>query len=169
MMRRQAKAWIATIAYKGCTELAESFASPARAQNAVVRHLRTFHLYDGPDQFAAAMEWVTERDDRFDVQIIEQTYRGSKKDQAKARPLNAVERFTHGRGFVVVTHNRSNVRDSRFEAWAYEGPLDFERATPVRFGLGADPRSAFTALEFQLGQLRPRALAKPHSRKPSRR
>jgi len=58
----------------------------------------------------------------------------------------------HGEAFVVLTRNAANEPDSRFEAWAYEGPLDFEKAGSVRFGLGADPTAALAALDDQLGQ-----------------
>lgn len=53
-------------------------------------------------------------------------------------------------GFVVLTRNRANDPSRAFEAWAYDGPLDFDQATPVRFGLGRDPVEALDALDFQL-------------------
>ena len=54
------------------------------------------------------------------------------------------------RGFVVLTRNAGNDPGSQYEAWAYEGPLDFEQAGPVRFGLGAEPHEAIDALNWQL-------------------
>ncbi|MCC6681649.1 MAG: hypothetical protein IT445_12170 [Phycisphaeraceae bacterium] len=65
-------------------------------------------------------------------------------------PLQALIAHLQHKGFVVLTHNQTNDPDSRIEAWAYEGPLDFNTATPLRFGLGADPTEALDALNHQL-------------------
>jgi hypothetical protein len=67
--------WTAVIAYKGCNELAESFPGKAQAQQAIIKHLREYHHYDGPANFAAAMSWIAEWDERFDVQLFQQTVR----------------------------------------------------------------------------------------------
>lgn len=53
-------------------------------------------------------------------------------------------------GFVVLTHNPENKPDSKFEAWAYHGPLDFNEAASLCFGLGADPVAALDALNWHL-------------------
>ncbi len=55
-----------------------------------------------------------------------------------------------GRGFIVLTRNRSEPPDTRYEAWAYEGPLDFDQASPLCFGLGRDPQQAIEALRHHL-------------------
>ena len=54
-------------------------------------------------------------------------------------------------GFIVLTGNplRQGCPDA-FEAWAHTGPLDFDLATPVRFGLGQDPRDALASLDHHL-------------------
>lgn len=54
------------------------------------------------------------------------------------------------KGFVILTRNASNDPGSQYEAWAYEGPLSFDIASPIRFGLGADPHEAIDALNWQL-------------------
>ena len=62
--------------------------------------------------------------------------------------------------FVVLTCNGGDPsRDGPFEAWAYCGPLDFEVAAPMAFGVGEDPAGALEALDGQLaaGELRKRA------------
>ena len=61
-----------------------------------------------------------------------------------------------GRGFIVLTRNRSEPPDTRDEAWAYEGPLDFDLASPLCFGLGGNPQEAIAALKHHL----PEALKK---------
>lgn len=56
------------------------------------------------------------------------------------------------KGFVVLTCNPRNPPGTRFEAWAYNGPLNFEQNESVRFGLSADPISAIQALDWHLAQ-----------------
>jgi hypothetical protein len=56
--------------------------------------------------------------------------------------------FLARKGFVVVTHG-----GKEHEAWAYEGPLDFEVAAPMRFGLGNTPIDALKALDLQLEKM----------------
>ncbi len=59
--------------------------------------------------------------------------------------LDHVDGFLLKGGFVVVGRNRSDPCPSGpFEAWAYAGPLGFDSATPVVFGLGKDCRQAQT-------------------------
>ena len=55
-----------------------------------------------------------------------------------------------GRGFVVLTRNRSEPPDTCYEAWAYDGPLDFDQASPLCFGLGGAPHEAIAALKHHL-------------------
>jgi hypothetical protein len=62
--------------------------------------------------------------------------------------MKSLLEFLARRGFVVVTHG-----GKEHEAWAYEGPLDFEVAAPVRFGLGNTPIDALKALDWQLEQM----------------
>jgi hypothetical protein len=62
-----------------------------------------------------------------------------------------VDRFLRGEGFVVLGMNRGDASPGLpFEAWAYRGPLDFDAASPVVFGLGANPIEALNALTHQL-------------------
>ena len=59
--------------------------------------------------------------------------------------------FLRRGGFVVLAMNREDGSPGApFEAWAYEGPLDFGAATPVVFGLGEDCRRALEALNGRL-------------------
>ena len=61
-------------------------------------------------------------------------------------------RFLHAEAFVVLTHNPANAAGGEYEAWAYQGPLDFDVASPIRFGLGPDPTGAMQALDGQLAE-----------------
>ena len=53
-------------------------------------------------------------------------------------------------GFVILTLNSANEPADGFEAWAYSGPLDFNAAAPVRFGLGSSPLEALRTLQEQI-------------------
>ena len=70
--------------------------------------------------------------------------------QAKqARPH--LDRFLKKDGFVILTRNDGDPsRHGPFEAWAYQGPLDLQMATPVTFGVGMSVPDALNALELQL-------------------
>ena len=53
--------------------------------------------------------------------------------------------------FIVLAKNRQDPNpQTPIEAWAYRGPLDFQKATPVTFGQGANVAEALKALEGQL-------------------
>lgn len=82
-------------------------------------------------------------------------------DGATADPIanDAAIHATLEKGFVVLTRNEQNKPDSRFEAWAYDGALDFNAAKPLRFGLGASPHQALIALNEQLSELTDEASA----------
>ena len=65
--------------------------------------------------------------------------------------LDRLNGFLRKGGFIVLAMNREDPSpDAPFEAWAYEGPLDFNEATPIVFGLGAGCRSALDALNSLL-------------------
>ena len=66
--------------------------------------------------------------------------------------IQSLDRFLE-HGFVILTSNPANDPGSTFEAWAYLGPLDFNSATPVRFGLGPSPVNALQALQQQLADM----------------
>jgi len=54
-------------------------------------------------------------------------------------------------GFVVLAKNATDPSSSgRLEAWAYAGPLNFEAAQPVTFGVGGSILEALSALDGQL-------------------
>ena len=62
-----------------------------------------------------------------------------------------VDRFLLGGGFVVLAKNQQDpTQNAPFEAWAYQGLLDFSVARPVTFGLGTSTLEALQALDAQL-------------------
>jgi hypothetical protein len=74
----------------------------------------------------------------------------------QARPvLPHLSRFLKKDGFVILTRNDGDPSpQGPFEAWAYHGPLDFQIATPVTFGVGTSVPDAIDALELQLATAR---------------
>ena len=70
--------------------------------------------------------------------------------------LRHIDKLLSKNGFVVVGINPSNPsEDGPFEAWAYQGPLDFHVATPVTFGVGRSVLESLEALDSQLKHCRP--------------
>ncbi len=69
-----------------------------------------------------------------------------------------VDRFLKKDGFIILTRNDGDTsKHGPFEAWAYEGPLDLQAATPVTFGVGTSVPDALDALELQLEMTRQHA------------
>ena len=63
----------------------------------------------------------------------------------------SLDAFLEDGSFMVVGKNREDPNpDVPFEAWAYNGPLDFDSAVPVTFGLGASVSEAIGALTIHL-------------------
>ena len=75
---------------------------------------------------------------------------GTMTAQAKpARPH--LDRFLKKDGFVILTRNDGDPsKHGPFEAWAYQGPLDLQAASPVTFGVGTSVHDAVNALDLQL-------------------
>jgi hypothetical protein len=68
-----------------------------------------------------------------------------------------VSKFLSGDGFVLVVKNSGDPsRLGPFEAWAYSGPLDFQAASPVTFGLGTSVAESLGALDGLLSGNIPR-------------
>jgi hypothetical protein len=84
---------------------------------------------------------------------------GTKLAEAKPKLPN-LSRFLKKDGFIILTHNAGDASEhGPFEAWAYQGPLDLQVATPVTFGVGASVPDALEALELQLDSSRNRTIA----------
>jgi hypothetical protein len=64
--------------------------------------------------------------------------------------MKTLVEFLRGQSFVILAHNQENRKGQEYEAWAYQGPLDFTVAEPQRFGLGSTPVAALEALDWQL-------------------
>ena len=65
--------------------------------------------------------------------------------------LSQVDQFLEEQGFVVLARNSTDPSpDGAFEAWAYTGPLDFQAAEPICFGIGTHSFDAVRALDRQV-------------------
>jgi len=71
---------------------------------------------------------------------------------AKAEPvLPCLGRLLKKNGFATLTHNAGDPsKHGPFETWAYQGPLDLQKAAPVTFGVGLSVQDSLEALELQL-------------------
>ena len=70
----------------------------------------------------------------------------------QAKPvLPRLVRFLKKNGFAIITHNAGDPsKHGPFEAWAYQGPLDLQKASPVTFGVGIGIQDSLDALDIQL-------------------
>ena len=79
--------------------------------------------------------------------VCEEAYTWGVQHGGMTAGLDRLENFLRKGGFVVLAINHEDPNpQSPLEGWAYEGPLDFNKAGPVVFGLGVDCRSALDAL-----------------------
>ena len=78
---------------------------------------------------------------------VKKTCENQHPDPPGAVNLPRVDKFLHQGGFTVLTMNRHDPNpDLPFEAWAYQGALDFDTATPAVFGLGTSGYDALCSL-----------------------
>jgi hypothetical protein len=71
----------------------------------------------------------------------------------ECRHRDYVVRFLEEGGFIVIGKNSQDPNPRLpFEAWAYKGPMDFQTAEAVVFGLGTDSGDALCALNSQLAK-----------------
>ena len=69
-----------------------------------------------------------------------------------SEPLTRLGQFLQAQQrFIVLNHNRHDPsRDGPFEAWAYQGPLDFDHASSLAFGVGHGIQESLEALASHL-------------------
>ena len=152
---RRQKQWILAIADKDIIAYAEAYRSKKSAEQGLVDYLRQEEGYDGPNEISAAASWLAEHDERLSVDIFAaQSGKDQEDDVATLDAPYDTERLQHflaGGGFIVLGSNQHDPHpELPFEAWAYQGPLDFQSAQPLTFGQGATPMDALGALDEQL-------------------
>jgi len=68
-----------------------------------------------------------------------------------ALEFGRVNGFLREGGFILLAENKEDPNcGAPLEAWAYHGDLNFDTATPMTFGLGANLTDAIGALDHQL-------------------
>lgn len=151
----KSKQWILAIADKGIITYVMVYSTKKQAEHGLVNYLRNAENYDGPDEFSEALSWVARHDDRMSVEIIE-VESGSNDDTVDHDVPPNIDRFLAEGGFIVLGLNQhDSCPDRPFEAWAYQGCLDFGSAKPVTFSLGPTLIAALNSLDAQLGQIQP--------------
>jgi len=74
---------------------------------------------------------------------------------SRSKPTPSLDLFLRKKGFVIIGRNQGDAsKHGAIEAWAYEGPLDFDKAQPVVFGVGSCIRDSIAALDEQLAARR---------------
>ena len=144
------KVWVLAIADKGIIAHVQTFHCKSEAQKGLLAYLRSYEQYQGTDDFEEALQWVAEHDERLSVEIVCQSVMGEPEHQTESSMLH-VDELLKEQGFVVLAQNKTDPSpEAPFEAWAYRGPLDFQIARPVTFGLGADIHETLEALNLKL-------------------
>ena len=148
--------WILAVADSGIVAHVQVYVSQTAAQKGLAGHLRKYHRYKGADTAEAVDNWL-EGHEHLSVDIGEQRLRecsGPGCSSMESRPQEYLSSFLDKGGFVVLGRNRQDPQaKAPFEAWAYQGPLDFQTAKPVTFGTGKDHQQAIAALDGQLASL----------------
>ena len=163
-LSRRQRQWILAIADRGIIAYAEVYHSKKMAEQGLIDYLRKEESYDGPDEISEAANWLAEHDERMSAEIFAaEPCQDTDDDVAADDTLNDTEqlqRFLADKGFIVLGDNQHDPHpDLPFEAWAYQGPLDFQSAVPVTFGQGPTLMEALIALNRQLDQLQPQEKA----------
>lgn len=142
--------WLLAIADKGIVVYAHAYPNEKAAIEGLIEYLREYHQYQGAGDYQAIRLWLKQHDENLSVEIISQDGIGKRENQAESS-LNQVNRHLEEHGFVVLGINQQDAHaDCPYEAWAYNGPLDFQEAKPVTFGLGKNSHEALDALNTQL-------------------
>jgi hypothetical protein len=148
---QQSELWLVAIADRGLVAYIKSYGSEPLAMKGVASYLRTHHGYRGQLTREEVNAWLEENDERLSVEVICQK-RISDARQFHDRPtLARADRFLEKDRFILLAKNNSDPSQSGpYEAWAYEGLLDFSKAFPNCFGFGVTIVDSLEALNHQL-------------------
>ena len=98
------------------------------AEAELVDYLKRNHGYTGERDPYSIRQCVVNDNDLFDAYVMPWFVPLSPTTAASTK----LEQHLRQDGFVVLSFNQA---EDQFEAWAYQGPLDFDNASPVRFGI----------------------------------
>ena len=139
--------WLVAIADKGVVVYTKAYPDENAATNGLAAYLREYHQYDGPDDSQLIHQWLGRHDENLSVSIVCQ----HDIDDQTIGAISQVDEFLLKHGFVVLALNHTEPSPGApYEAWAYSGPLDFQSATPITFGLGTNIQSTLEALNLKL-------------------
>ena len=156
MLWRKRKQWILAIADKGIIAYAEAYSSQKKAEQGLIDYLRKEERYDGPDEISEAASWLAEHDERLGAEIFAAESPDNNDDADVPFAAERLERVLAEGGFIVLAENQQDPQPGQpLEAWAYQGTLDFNKATPITFGLGSNVMDVLAVLNEQLKQARP--------------
>ncbi len=153
---RRQRLWVLAIADRGMVAFAQAYSSQERAEQGLIDYLRTEENYTGPDEISAAASWLADHDERLGAEIFEAE--PDMDDDNLVPGVDLISKFLNDQGFIVLGRNQQDANpELPFEAWAYQGPLDFQAAQPVTFSLAENPMQALHNLSEKLGDLSPQA------------
>ena len=153
LLSHKQKQWILAIADKGIVAYAEAYSSQEKAEQGLIDYLRKEERYDGPDDISEAASWLAEHDERLGAEIFAAESPDNHDDADIRCEAERLEQFLAEGGFIVLAENQQDPHPGQpLEAWAYQGPLDFNQAKPVTFGLGNGVAHVLAALNEQLKQ-----------------
>jgi len=144
--RTDVTVWLTVATFYGPLAHLSAHPDQPSAEAELVDYLKRNHSYTGGRNPDAIPQCVVNDKDLFDAYVMPWFVPLSPTATAGTN----VEQHLRQDGFVVLTFNQA---EEQFEAWAYQGPLDFERASPLRFGTGIPLRKALEALNHQLAEL----------------
>ena len=163
MVSQHKQLWLVAIADKGIVVYTKAYPNANAAIKAVAEYLKDCQRYQGPADSQAIYDWLEQHDENLSVAVVCQPGMSEQDNQAESA-MSHLNRFLLRQGFVVLGLNRTEPSPGApYEAWAYQGPLDFQAATPVTFGLGANIPEVLEALNLKL-QNGPQTMARENNR-----
>ncbi|MFA5863168.1 MAG: hypothetical protein WC975_00620 [Phycisphaerae bacterium] len=143
--------WIVAIADRGIVAYVRVLLDETSAWKTVAGYLRNNEGYRGSCSQDAVAKWLDEHDERLSVEV------NCQKGISNTQPIHSrmtqtrSDRFLVKDRFILLVKNHHDPSThGPFEAWAYEGPLDFSKAFPNCFGVGDTIADSLEALNYQL-------------------
>jgi len=155
MQSQAAEIWLVAIADRGLVFFVKAYANETLALKGVATYLRQQHGYQGPLIREAVNDWLDQHDEPLSIEV--ECQRGIRGDPQPAhmRTLTRSDRYLQKHRFILLVKNGHDPSPfGPYEAWAYEGPLDFSEAVANCFGVGDSIRDCIDALNVQLDHWR---------------
>jgi hypothetical protein len=143
--------WMVAVADRGIVVHVQALAHEGAAWKNVAGYLRQHEGYRGPGTQEAIQQWLDEHDERLSVDVTCQKGISDARQFHDRRTLARADRFLEKERFILLVKNNSDPGQSGpYEAWAYEGLLDFSKAFPNCSGFGVTIVDSLEALNHQL-------------------